>query len=101
MGSRLELHTLFETLLGSGNVYFQPPENVKMQYPCIKYSRSDMETLFAGDSPYVITKCYQVIVIDKNPDSEIPDKIAKLPLCSFERHYTVDNLNHDVYNLYY
>lgn len=44
---------------------------------------------------------YQVTVIYRNPDSEIPSKIALLPMCSHERHYTKENLNHDVFNLYF
>lgn len=44
---------------------------------------------------------YELTVIDKNPDSDILDRVASLPMCAFERHYTADNLNHDVYNIYY
>lgn len=83
------------------NVYFQAPPNNQMQYPCILYKRDDARTAFADNMPYRYTKRYQVTVIDKDPDSDIPDKIAGLPLCSFDRHYTADNLNHDVYNLFF
>ena len=50
---------------------------------------------------YNHTVGYMVTVIDPNPISDIHEKILRLPLCSFDRHYTQDNLNHDVYNLYY
>jgi len=33
MGTRLELQNLLENILGSRNVYFQPPENLKLNYP--------------------------------------------------------------------
>ena len=72
-----------------------------MNYPCIVYRRSDIDTDFANDKPYNTYKRYQVIVIDTNPDSVLPDRVGKLPKCSFDRHFTADNLNHDVYNLYY
>lgn len=72
-----------------------------MSYPCIVYRRTDIDTSFADDNPYICNKRYQVTVIDPNPDSLIPDKVVKLPKCSFDRHFTADNLNHDVYNLYY
>jgi hypothetical protein len=101
MGQRLELQTLLVDLLGSTNVYFQPPPTVKMQYPCIVYRRDWANTIFAGGKPYNYTKRYQVIVIDPNPDSIIPDKIAELPMCVFERFYTADNLNHDVFKLFF
>lgn len=101
MERRLQLHQILTEILGSENVYFQPPESTRMKYPCIVYQRNDANTKFADDKPYLNTKRYMVTVIDKDPDSEIPDKIAALPLCTYDRHHTVDNLNHDVYNLYY
>lgn len=101
MAPRLELQAILTEILGSGNVYFQPPPTVKMQYPCIVYKRDDAITGFADNKPYSYKKRYQVIVIDKNPDSDIPDKVSKLPLCVFDRFYTADNLNHDVYNLFF
>ena len=51
--------------------------------------------------PYALHDRYQVTAIYRNPDSEIPSKIALLPMCSHERHYTKENLNHDVFNLYF
>lgn len=125
MGSRLQLQALLESLIESrtpfgynlesesievtgaldvvknANVYFQPPENHKLNYPCIIYSRNDVDTLFANNKPYNHKTRYSVTVIDKNPDSDIPGKVADLPMCAFERHFKKDNLNHVVYNLYY
>ncbi len=101
MGPRLDLQTLLEVILGSSNVYFQPPANVQMQYPCIVYKRDDAVTEFSGNKPYRYTKRYQVTVIDRDPDSVIPDRVASLPMCLFNRFFTADNLNHDVFNLYF
>ena len=101
MEKRLELQTLLETLLGTRNVYFQPPETVKMVYPCIIYSRDNNVTNFADNNPYKYQFRYQLILVDKNPDCNLIGAITSLPLCKFQRHYTKDNLNHDVYNIYY
>lgn len=101
MGSRLALHDIFVAIPGVLKVYFQPPESVKLEYPCIVYSRNSRDTKFADDSPYINKIRYQVKVIDKNPDSIIPEKVANMPMCTFDRHYTANNLNHDVYNLYF
>lgn len=101
MEKRVQLQALLELLIDSINVYFQPPENVKLMYPCIVYSRSSVETKFANNNPYNHQTKYQVTVVDKDPDSKIPQKIAMLPMCSFAQHFTSDGLNHDVYNLYY
>lgn len=101
MGTRLGLQAKLEELLGTRNVYFQPPATVTMNYPCIVYAKNAEDVGFANDNPYKNHQGYKVTVIDKNPDSLIPAKIAKLPLSRFSVHYTKDNLNHDVYNIYY
>lgn len=101
MGSRLELQNLLESILGSRNVYYQPPESIKIKYPAIIYSRNNIDNNFADDIVYMQNHTYQIIVIDVNPDSEIVNKISKLPMCRYNRHYTSDNLNHDVFILNY
>lgn len=101
MGSRLDLQNLLESVLGSRNVYYQPPESIRINYPAIIYSRNDIDNNFADDIVYMQNHSYQVIVIDANPDSEIVNKISKLPMCRYDRHYTSDNLNHDVFIINY
>lgn len=100
MASRLDLQTKFEELLGSRNVYYQPPASVQMKYPAIVYRRKDVTTRFAGNVAYMKSPSYEVVLIDKNPDSEFVDKILQLPYCRYDRHYTSDNLNHDVFTIY-
>ena len=99
MGSRLDLHVALTDI--TPNVYFQPPPSVQMQYPCIVYERSDRVVDHANNKPYKHTKRYEVTVIDRDPDSTIPEEVASLPMCSFVRFFTADNLNHDVYELYF
>lgn len=101
MSRRLELHSVLVDILGSSHVYFQPPENVTMQYPCIVYERDTVRSEFADSLPYLRTKAYSVTYIGKDPDSSIPDVIGSLPMCSFSTHFTSDNLNHDVFRLYF
>lgn len=101
MGTRIELQTLLEELLGSRNVYFQPPESIKMKYPCIVYNRSDISSKFADDAPYLLFDRYELTFITKDPDSEMIHTIASLPKCKFDRDFVSDNLNHYVYSIYY
>jgi hypothetical protein len=42
-----------------------------------------------------------VTVIDQDPDSEIPDKVAQLPMTTFDRWFAANNLNHDVFDVYF
>jgi hypothetical protein len=99
MGQRLELHQLLEAF--TENVYFQPPTNISMKYPCIVYSRDYAYTEFADDIPYCHKLRYQVTVIDRDPDSAIPSKVASMPMSLFNRFFTADNLNHDVFSVYF
>ena len=101
MDRRLELHEILVDILGSRNVYFQPPSDVRMKYPAIVYKRTDIDILHADDGVHRKTTAYEVIVIDPDPDSEIVYKVADLPKCRFMNHYTADNLNHDAFKLYY
>ena len=101
MGQRVDLHKKLCDILGTTNVYFQPPETIKIKYPCIIYERSSNNVKFADDNPYTTRRRYTLTVIDKDPDSELPDKISMLPLCTSDRMFTTDNLNHYVFNIYY
>lgn len=83
------------------HVYFQPPATVRMSYPCIVYTWSNDDTIYADNRPYRSMKAYDVMVIDKNPDSEIPGKVAELPMAKFKTRYQKENLYHTVYGLYF
>lgn len=101
MASRTALQVLLEKLLGSRNVYFQPPESVKINYPAIIYTLNNIENKFADDGVYLSPRQYQITVIDRNPDNEIIGLVAALPTCRFVRHYKSDNLNHYIFLIYF
>lgn len=102
MASKLKLHEEFCTILGNRFVYFNPPESLKLSYPCIKYSLSGVNQKRANNMSYKNTNRYEVIVIDRDPDSDIYEKIlAHFQMCSFDRGYFADNLNHKVLTLFY
>lgn len=101
MASRLELQSMLEGLLGSNRVYFQPPETVKMEYPCIVYFRTNYEKTSADGIMYKLDKSYQLMFITREPDPAILDVLVALKYCRFDRHYVADNLHHYIYTLYY
>ena len=102
MDRRLELHEKLKELLGSNNVYFQAPASKHMDYPCIRYSRSSVDSDYADDMNYRHTMRYELIVIDPDPDSQIYEKILEsFSKCVYNRSYQSDYLNHDVLLLYY
>lgn len=98
---RLSLHNKLIAILGSTNVYFQPPTSITLKYPCIVYKLDGVEGVHADDRRYLNTKRYLVTVVDRNPDTLIPDKLLESQYCEFEDHFVVDNLNHYVCSLYY
>ena len=98
---RLELHKIFLGIIGNGNVYHQPPENFKLKYPCIIYERSKDYVIHGDDKPYNRRLRYTVTLIDKDSVSSFLEPIMNLPMCSYDRHFTSDGLNHDVFNIYY
>ena len=99
--TRLDLQTKLEELLGSRHVYYQPPENLKMEYPAIRYSKSDITNNYANNLKYRNFDVYDVVVIDRKPDNPVIQKILELPYTSFDRHYVSDNLNHDFIKIYF
>lgn len=101
MVRRLKLQEVLEKVLNNKNVYFQPPEAKKMNYPCIRYDLSDIDLTYANNQIYTKKKRYTLILIDRDPDSEFVDKLSDLPMCRFDRFYTADNLNHWSFELYY
>lgn len=101
MHSRIDLQKFLEEMLGSRNVYFQPPASVQMNYPAIVYSLSQIRNRNANNQVYSQTTHYMVTVIDKNPDSPIVQKLSQFPTAYFDRQYKADNLNHFVFNLYF
>ena len=101
MADRLELHSVLQELLGSSNVYYQPPESIKMQYDAIRYSKKTIDGKYANDRKYSMIDCYEVIVISRLPDNPVIKKLLSLPYCSYDRHYVADNLHHDVLTIYW
>lgn len=98
---RLELHEIFCEILGSRNVYYDPPESVQMSYDAIRYKLSKIVTRKANNKKYTSMRCYEVIVISRDPDPDVLDKILQLPYASAGTPYPADNLHHYPITIYY
>lgn len=97
---RLELQDIFCDILGSDNVHFQPPNNIKMNYPAVIYKLSDIKPTYADDGVYLLAPRYMATFISKEPDSGIVFKMAGIKTARFVRHYVDENLYHYVYEVY-
>lgn len=99
---RLELQQKFEDILGTRNVYFQPPETLSMKYPCIVYFKDTVATSFANNKLYKYKQGYTVTYIDEDPDSEIPFNIIKtFEYSRINSFYRSEGLNHTKLTIFY
>lgn len=97
MATRLELHD--KLLAICEHVYYQPPETIKMVYPCIIYELERDDLIHADDYAYHRKKRYSVMIVDRNPDSSLPDIFSEAFNIGMSRHYTADNLHHFAYTI--
>lgn len=99
--NREELKDFLRSVLGSNNVYFQPPESLKLSYPCIIYELSNYDTIKADNKSYVIHKQYSITLIMKLPDEddEFFKKILNEETATFDRVFVNDNLYHYVFTI--
>ena len=107
MSRRLKLHNVLCDILSCPDqgpecrAYFQPPSSAKMKYPAIVYALNDIDNAFADNKVYLSARKYSVTVIDSDPDSSLVGKVASMPTSRFNPHYTKDNLNHDVFEIFF
>lgn len=101
MASRLKLHSKLEEILGNTNVYYQPPESVKMKYPAIRYKLDDLDSMHADNRVYLLRNKYSITLIDRNPESAYVNKLAMMPTCRLNSNFISENLNHWVFSLYF
>lgn len=100
MENRLHLHDKLVSIPGLNGVYFQPPENLKLSYPCAVYSLSSKDVRFANNRKYLTMDRYTVTIISRNPDEPARSYLDSFPYSSFDRAYPADNLHHFVYTIY-
>lgn len=98
---RAELGKALKGILGSDNVYYQRPENVKLKYPCILYELSGSRPFYADNGLYLSPRQYTITVIDYDPDSPIFTMVETLPMCHFDRQIVKDHLYNRVFTIYW
>lgn len=100
--TKTDLGDKLKEVSGYNHVYFQPPESVKMSYPCIRYEISDVDVKKADDTAYKRKVRYTVTRIgNKSEEQLIVAFLEAFPYCRFDRRYVADNLYHDVFTIYY
>ena len=82
------------------NVYFQPPTGKELAYPCFVYNLEQIDTRRADNAAYTLNDRYLVTYITRDPDNDVKNQMAKLPLCSANRFFINDNLYHYPFTIY-
>lgn len=96
-----ELQELLTSLEGVKDAYIQAPTE-GMQYPCVMIERGGLNDVkFADNEKFRILKRYDITVIDRIPDSDIPDLVENIPYTEFNRFFRANGLNHFVFQLYF
>lgn len=97
-----DLHSVLQEIMGDNKVYYQPPENLKLIYPCIVFERTNALQMFADNNPYRTVKRYTVTLMTKTADNdEFLDQLLMLPMCTLDREFKNDSIVHDVFNIYF
>ena len=99
--SRLKFHNILIDVLGNKHVYFQPPESQKLNYPCIRYSLSNIPTKKADNKSYMRDYSYDVTLVHTNPDNHTVDRLLDLPYSKFNKSYVVQGLYHYNFTIIY
>lgn len=103
LDKRLKLHQMLCDIIGSTSpkkCAFCPPPSLNLEYPCIIYDRAGDRRIHADNQPYIMYDRYTITLIDEDPDSEYLPLLQKLPMCSYDRHYSSDGLSHDTFTIF-
>lgn len=102
MERRLKFQEELEAL-DVGQVYYQPPASVRMTFPCIVYENEGFDSKSANNRNYIITNRYSVTYISKDPETELVIRkiLRAFESVSHDRHYVSENLNHEVFTIFY
>lgn len=81
-------------------VYYNPPNGIQMQYPCITLELEDVLHGHANNRVYKRDNRYSLTVIDPDPDSKLREIVDDLPQTSMNRSYVADGLWHFSYIMF-
>ncbi len=92
--TRNRVHDILTSIIGDDRVYFQPPESIKLKYPCIIYNLSDTSNTYGDNISYLLNVGFDILLVDRDPESIYVTKLLSVPYSTFNRYYVADNINH-------
>ena len=108
---RLELQKRLETFAAeyvkkgdrTKHVYFNPPPDFQMEFPCIVYEESRPTNYHADNVRYFHFTRWKVTTMTQDPEAlDLAPKVAELPHCTLDGSpFRSDNVVHHVFELYW
>lgn len=95
-----DLLRLLRKAVAHNRVYFQPPENLRVDYPAVLFHLSRNVTTHASDRRYKDAQEYTVTLITKDPQPDVIDAILDIPYTTLDTTYVSDGMNHFVFTTY-
>ena len=102
MLKRVDIQEKFKFLLGSNNVYYQPPANLKMKYPAIVYSLDGLDVKRFDNTRLINKNCFSVTHIYRNESENLVETMLKnFEYISFDNRSIVDGIYNDHFTIYW
>lgn len=102
MLKRVDIQEKFKFLLGSNNVYYQPPANLKMKYPAIVYSLDGLDVKHFDNTRLINKTCFSVTHIYRNENENLVETMLKnFEYISFDNRSIVDGIYNDHFTIYW
>lgn len=104
--TRLDLQDYLKEVLGSDDVYYEPPDGARLSYPCICYQLGRMSSRAANNRPdYLEWDSYTVMYIvqealDTRDEDSTLEKLRASEGFVFDRTYVLEKLHHYVFTAY-
>lgn len=105
--SRIALHealSAFAADNGFEGVYFQPPNDLHKNYPCICYKLRNIDKVSADNINYILHDRYEVTFLMDDPDDGIESAHAflnKFVTSKFVNDFVSAGLYHFIFDLYF
>lgn len=97
---RLRFHNALQAYVGNNiKLYFNPPEDLKLQIPCIRYSLSTFNVRHADDQVHRAVPIYDVTLVTRDVDDPLIEKLVKFPGSRFDRTYRDSSLCYATYRI--
>ena len=100
-----ELRDILQEIIGpDGYVYYNPETSIKLKYDCFILERNNTYSIRADNKPYQKTPRWTITHICRDArdiDILIDKMLETFMWCEHETSFKSNNLEHNVFNLYF